>query len=162
MSESKAVQLRQSPLLREIAEEHLEKLAEICREVEFPARHTVFEEYEPAKAVYVVVSGEISLALCDPKKSCRQIATVRSGELLGWSPLVGRARLYDTARTVTSVKALEFDGIRLMQFCETHPSFGFALMQRVAQTLSERLSATRLQLFELSGANLPEFPLESD
>src|SRR5262245_46765515 len=106
-----------SGFFADIAEEHLESLAEICRDVDFPARHTIFEEHEIAKAVYVILKGEISLAVCDHSNSCRQIASVRAGELMGWSPLVGRARLYDTARTVTPVKTLRFDGAKLMHFC---------------------------------------------
>jgi CRP-like cAMP-binding protein len=154
--------LRTSHFFREIDDEHLQKLAEICREVDFPARHTIFEEYEPAKAVYVILGGKLSLALCDSKKSCRQIASIRVGDLIGWSPLVGRTRLYDTARTVTPVSALEFDGGVLMQFCASNPLFGFKFMHRVACTLAERLSSTRLQLFELGGVRLTEFQLESD
>ena len=35
-------------------------------------------------------------------------------------------------------------------------------MRRAAVVLGERLAATRVQLLELSGVHLPEFPLESD
>jgi CRP-like cAMP-binding protein len=81
---------------------------------------------------------------------------------MGWSPLVGRTRLYDTARALTPVKALVFDGDALMEFCGKNPVFGFRFMHRVACTLAERLSGTRLQLLEMSGVHLPEFPIESD
>jgi CRP-like cAMP-binding protein len=155
-------ELRKSDFLRGIADEHLAKLAAICRSVEFPARSTVFEQYGLATNVYVIVSGEISLAICDPAESCRQIGVVYGGDLMGWSPLVGRMRLYDTARTVTAVKALEFVGSELMEFCAANPSFGFEFMRRVACVLAERLSGARLQLLEISGMFLPEFPVESD
>src|SRR5215212_4370522 len=151
-----------SQFFREFDAEHLKQLAGICRAVDFPARATIFEEHAPAKEVYVILSGQISLAICDEKKSCRQIASVGEGDLMGWSPLVGRPRLYDTARTVTAVEALEFDGGALMQFCESNPSFGFKFMHRIACTLAGRLSSTRLQLLELCGVHLPEFQLESD
>jgi CRP-like cAMP-binding protein len=154
--------LRTSAFFTEIEDEDLNKLVELCREVDFPAHHTVFKEYEPAKSVYVILSGEVSLAICDQKKSCRQIGSVQAGDLMGWSPLVGRSRLYDTAHTVTPVKALEFDGNKLMEFCASNPSFGFRFMHRAACTLAERLSGTRLQLLELGGVHLPEFQLESD
>lgn len=154
--------LRSSDLFRDIDDDHLESLAEICREVDFPARHTVFEEYDLAKSVYIILSGEIYLAVCDHSNSCRRIASVHAGELMGWSPLVGRARLYDTARTVTPVKALQFDGEKLMQFCASNPAFGFKFMHKVACTLAERLSGTRLQLLDLCAAQLPEFQPESD
>jgi CRP/FNR family transcriptional regulator, cyclic AMP receptor protein len=154
--------LQSSAFFSGCADDHLKRLADICRLVEFPARSTVFEEYAPAREVYVILSGEISLAICEPADACKQIAVVHAGDLLGWSPLVGRARLYDTARTLTPVTALAFDGDALMKFCAANPVFGFQFMHRVASTLAERLSGTRLQLLEMSGVHLPEFPMESD
>jgi CRP/FNR family transcriptional regulator, cyclic AMP receptor protein len=155
-------ELRQSDFFRGIADEHLVNLATICHAVEFPARTTVFEQYELAKDVYIIVSGEISLAICDPSESCRQVAVCKSGDLMGWSPLVGRKRLYDTARTTTAVKALSFVGSELMDFCAANPAFGFEFMRRVSVVLADRLSRARLKLRELSGMYLPEFPVESD
>jgi CRP/FNR family transcriptional regulator, cyclic AMP receptor protein len=155
-------ELRQSVFFRGIDEAHLTKLSAICRKVDFPARATIFEQYGLAKHVYVILGGEISLAIADPKESVRQIGAVHGGDLMGWSPLVGRMRLYDTARTVTPVKTLEFVGSELMDFCAANPTFGFEFMRRVACVLAERLSGARLQLLELSGMFLPEFPVESD
>jgi len=154
--------LRNSHFFSGCSDEHLKQLTEICRLVDFPARTTMFEEYEPARDVYVIVNGEISLAICEPEESCKQIAVVQAGDLVGWSPLVGRTRLYDTARTQTPVQALAFDGDELMEFCAANPLFGFQFMHRVACTLAERLGGTRLQLLEMSGVHLPEFPMESD
>jgi CRP-like cAMP-binding protein len=154
--------LQNSDFFGGFADEHLKSLSEICQLQEFPARSTVFEEYERAGKVYVILSGEISLAICEPDEACKQIAVVHGGDLMGWSPLVGRTRLYDTARTLTSVKAIVFDGDTLMEFCATNPAFGFRFMHRVACTLAERLSGTRLQLLEMCGVHLPEFQIESD
>ncbi len=154
--------LQGSEFFRGFDDEHLMRLSEICERQEFPARSTVFEEFERARKVYIILSGEISLAICEVDQVCRQIAVVRAGDLMGWSPLVGRNRLYDTARALTPVLALVFDGDALMEFCAKNPSFGFRFMHRVACTLAERLSGTRMQLLEMGGIHLPEFPLESD
>src|SRR5262245_47660820 len=110
-------ELRKSDFFRGVDDALLKKLSAICRRADFPARSTVFEQFEPAKHVYVILSGEISLAISDPQESVRQIGAVHGGDLMGWSPLVGRMRLYDTARTVTPVKTLEFIGSELMDFC---------------------------------------------
>jgi CRP-like cAMP-binding protein len=154
--------LRHSKFFSGSAEDHLKRLADICRIEEFPARATVFEEFAPAHEVYVILSGEVSIAICEPEDSCKQIAVLHPGELLGFSPLVGRVRLYDTARTLTPVTALAFDGEALMKFCAANPAFGFEFMRHVSCTLAERLSGTRLQLLEMSGVHLPEFPAETD
>jgi CRP-like cAMP-binding protein len=161
-TQSKLDRLRSSAFFREFPPEHLEELAEICREIDIPARSTVFKEYDRAKDVYVILSGEINLAICEKQDSCRLIGTLHEGDLMGWSPLVGRARLYDTARTVTDVSALAMDGQKLMEFCGANPTFGFKFMHRIACVLAERLSGTRLQLLEISGVHLPKFQLESD
>ena len=87
---------------------------------------------------------------------------VGDGELVGWSPLVGRHRLSDTARTLTPVKALAIDGEQVIALCRDNPEFGFEFMHRVAMALAERLSATRLQLLDLSGFQLPDVQIESD
>ena len=160
--QSKLEKLRSSAFFREFPPEYFEQLVDIGREIEIPARTTVFEEYDRAKDVYVILSGEINLAICEKEDSCRLIGTLRQGDLMGWSPLVGRARLYDTARTVTDVTALALDAKKLMEFCAANPKFGFKFMHRIACVLAERLSGTRLQLLEMSGVHLPKFQLESD
>ena len=142
--------------------DHLNRLADICQLQQFPAHTTVFEEDDRARKVYVLLSGEVSLVICEPEDSCKQIAVIHAGDLMGWSPLVGRARLYDSAHSLTPVTALVFDGSALMDFCAKNPAFGFRFMHRVACTLADRLSGTRLQMLEMCGVHLPEFPIESD
>ncbi|RIK87642.1 MAG: hypothetical protein DCC67_01590 [Planctomycetota bacterium] len=144
-----------------VGDEHLAALAKMCRLVDFPARTKIFEEFDRAQDVYFIVEGSVSLAICDAS-SCRQITMVSKGELLGWSPLIGRSRLFDTARTETPLKTVVFRAEDLLKYCQQHTDFGFEFMRRAASVLGQRLSATRQQLLELSGVHLPEIPLESD
>jgi len=163
MIEAKKIEmLKRVDCFRDISSEHLEELGEICQEVDFRGQTTIFEQYQLAKDVYVIVSGKVSLAICDQKNACRQISVVGAGELLGWSPLMGRPRLFDTARTQTPVKAFVFDGSELLEYCKSHSEFGFEFMHRAAQALAQRLSDTTLRLLELKGSHLPEFAIESD
>jgi CRP-like cAMP-binding protein len=136
-------------------------LAKMCREVSFPARATIFEECERATDVYFILDGSISLAICDAA-GCRQISVLGKGDLLGWSPLIGRTRLFDTARTAIAVKAIAFDAEELLQFCKDNAAFGFEFMRRAAVVLGERLNATRRQLVKASGVHLPEYAMDSD
>jgi CRP-like cAMP-binding protein len=143
-------------------DKYLEQLADLARPVEFPKNTTIFQEHDEAKDVYLIVRGEVSLVICTPKLACRQITLARDGELIGWSPLLGRPRLSDTAHTLTRVEAIAFDGSRLLKLCADNPPLGFELMQRAAQVLAERLNATRLQLLDACGVRLPEVAIESD
>lgn len=154
--------LRSIQFFHDIADAHLERLAEIARPVEYPEHSDIFQEHDKSKDVYVIISGKVSLVICEPKVGCRQLMQVGDGELVGWSPLVGRHRLSDTARTLTPVKALAIDGEQVIALCRDNPEFGFEFMHRVAMALAERLSATRLQLLDLSGFQLPDVQIESD
>ena len=91
--------LRGIEFFRGIADEHLERFAEIAQPVEFSPNSIIFREQDEAKYVYLIVTGRVSLISCDPDVGCRELMTVSDGELVGWSPLVERPRLSDTART---------------------------------------------------------------
>jgi CRP-like cAMP-binding protein len=153
--------LRDHQFFQGLDDRHLKLLAAKCRLVEFPTHTKIFEEFDRAKDVYFIVDGRISLAICDAS-GCRQITMITKGDLLGWSPLIGRARLFDTARTASKVQVLVFDGDELIAYCKSNPDFGFEFMRRAACVLGDRLSATRVQLLELSGVHLPAYPMESD
>jgi CRP-like cAMP-binding protein len=142
-------------------EDHLQALAKMCQLAAYPNQTKIFEEFDRAKEVYFIVDGQISLAICD-SSGCRQISLVKKGDLMGWSPLIGRARLFDTARTASKVRALVFDGEELVAYCESNPKFGYEFMRRAAIVLGERLSDARVQMLKLSGVQLPEFCIESD
>jgi len=148
--------------LEGIAPKHLEALSKIASLVEFPANHVIFRQDDPGTNVYFIVKGEVSLSIRNSKIGPRQLMKVRSGELVGWSPLVGRTRLTDSARTLTAVKAIAVDGEAVLALCAKNPEFGFQFMQRAAQTLADRLSATRRQLLKATGLTMPEAQLESD
>jgi CRP/FNR family transcriptional regulator, cyclic AMP receptor protein len=154
--------LRELEFFQGIAADHLDRLAAISRLVEFPAQHAIFHEDEPANDVYFITEGRVSLAICAPKVGCRQLMEVGKGELIGWSPLVGRMRLSDTAQTLTPAQAIAMDGERVLALCAENPRFGFEFMRRAAETLAERLNATRMQLFKMGGMLLPQVQIETD
>ena len=150
------------PFFQDIAAEHLERLASIAQPVEYPARSEIFHEHDKSQNVYVILSGQVSLVIRQPKVGSRQLLQVGDGELVGWSALLGRPRLSDTALTLTETKALAIDGQQALALCKEDPELGFVFMQRVAKELAGRLSATRLKLLETSGTQLPSVQIESD
>ncbi len=154
--------LRKADIFHDIGDEHLKHLAKIARFVEFPAHHEMFHERDPAKDVFVVVSGRVSLIICLPDVGCRELAKIGPGELIALSPLVGRTRLLDTARTIEATTALAIDGEKALTLCREDTEFGFEFMHRVANGLAKRLSDTRLQFLEMAGFHLPQVQLESD
>lgn len=150
-----AAKLKKSRFFQDMKSEDLEEIAKICHEIKLPPGLVIFEEYDRASEVYIILSGKVSLSICEPKKTCQQIAIVGDGELVGWSALLGKTRLSDTASTITPVEAVVFNGAELSKFCTDHPAFGVEFMRRAASAMALRLTGTRIQLLEMCGSHFP-------
>jgi CRP-like cAMP-binding protein len=63
-----------------------------------------------------------------------------------------------TARVLEPTTLLLIDAKQLAALCEHNPRFGYEFMRRTALVLSQRLSATRLQLLDIYHHELPVHP----
>lgn len=147
--------LAESPFFSGLPEAYLAQLAEMSSIVELSRAEELFHEYDKVQGVYLVVSGKVSLVVCIDHAGCRQIDELGAGEIIGWSPLVGRARLFDTVRAVEPTKLLAFPAEKLRVLCADDAEFGREFMERTAHVLAQRLAMTRRLLIERFGAHLP-------
>lgn len=53
---------------------------------------------------------------------------------------------------------IEFSGAELLRLCDADHDLGYLLMRRLAESLSKRLLATRLQLLDLFETQSPPVP----
>lgn len=155
MSEEHTLEtLRGLDFLEGVAEEHLQKLAEVAKSIDFPEGEVIFREGDPALHIYLIVEGRVSLEICAPAIGCRRILTVGKGELLGWSPVLEQAQLTSTARTITATNAIELRGSQVLTLCEHNPRFGYEFMRSTVQALAKRLNATQMQLVDVFGTEM--------
>lgn len=153
-------QLRRLPFFGDLTDEMLEPLAPVSRVVEYPAGALLFRQGESARAGYFVLEGTVALELCASAVGCKRLMTVEAGELLGWSPVLEQERLTATARALSPIRAIEIDGAQMMDLCRANPQLGYELMKRTALALAKRLNATRLQLLNVYGDDIPSVPDE--
>jgi CRP/FNR family cyclic AMP-dependent transcriptional regulator len=147
--------LRECQFTSEIGEEHLENLAAVASWVEYPTGTVIFREGSMSSEIYLIIEGSVSLEICAPGAGCRRILTVGKGELLGWSPVLEHAPLTATARTIVDTTAVQINAGQVLTLCEHNPRFGYEFMRRAAVALAKRLSATRLQLLDVYGTEMP-------
>jgi len=141
--------LKNIQFLQDFSDDHLQHLASLAEIKEFPADSVVFRDGQRSSSVYLVVRGDITLELNVPTRGATQLQTVSSGELLGWTPVLGLGAMTATARVQTPSTLLVLDAAQIRAFCTHDLSFGFAFMQRIAQVLASRHSAIRLLLMNL-------------
>jgi CRP-like cAMP-binding protein len=136
-------------------QEYLEPLARVAREVEVAANEVIFQEGEKSPSIYLVAEGRVALEVWTAGRGTTRIQTVGPGRLLGWTPLLGQGTMTATARALEPCRLVAINALQALSACSENPRFGLELMRRTALVLSRRLKATRLQLLEAGGNELP-------
>ena len=93
----------------------------------------------------------MALQVFVPGRGPITLDTLGAGEVLGWSWLFPPYRWHFDAQTVEQTRAIAFNGECLRTKCDADPHLGYALMQRFAHIMMQRLQATRLQLLDMYG-----------
>jgi CRP-like cAMP-binding protein len=147
--------LRRLSFLRPATDEELQQLVTVARGEGFAAGTVLFREGDRLLHFSIIVSGIVAIEILGPARRLQRIHTVREGELLGWSPVLGSGAMSATARAVTDVNLISIDASAVLAVCESDPRFGSLFMRRVAAAIASRLYSTRLQLLDVFGGQLP-------
>lgn len=152
--------LREIRFLHDMGPMHLEQIANVSRFRDYREGDTVFRQGDAAQHVYLIATGKVSLEICGAGVGCKQILTLGPGELLGWSSVLEQTCYTARARALESTRLVEIDDGQLLTLCERDPQFGFEWMRRTALALAKRLGATRMQLLDVYGDQIPAMPME--
>ncbi|MHA7835517.1 MAG: Crp/Fnr family transcriptional regulator [Algiphilus sp.] len=112
------------------------------------ADEVLFPYGAPADAFYLVRSGRIKVEVAAITGLPLDLQALEPGAVLGWSWLIPPYRWHFQARAVTDSEVLVFDGQAVRQRCEQDPAFGFALLKRFSQLMSERMEQARRTMME--------------
>jgi CRP-like cAMP-binding protein len=141
--------LRAAPFLAGVAEDNLRRLVPAVQAADYPPATVLFGQGQKLTQVFLLEEGQVALEVHAPRHGAQRVDTVRAGELLGWSPLLGGGPMTATARALTAVRVLALDADRILSLCRQDPALAFALLRRTAEVLAHRLAATRLRMVEI-------------
>ena len=139
-------ELEDSGFLRSLSATYRQQITSIARPQAFVAGTVLFREGENERQVYLVLNGEVGLEIRVPEIGVVQVHRVSPGELLGWSPVLGRGAMTATARALTSCRVAALDAEQVRTLAERDTRFGMEFFRSMSAALAERLRATRLQL----------------
>jgi CRP-like cAMP-binding protein len=149
--------LRHIRFLDGITPEQLHQIASVTRLEDYQRGALIFREGERLPHIFLVAEGSVALEICAPGQGCKRIQTIGPGELLGWSPLLGRGPMTATARALAPTRLAVLDATQVVALCQHDASFCFTFMWQMARALASRLDATRLQLLDVYRHELPSF-----
>jgi CRP/FNR family transcriptional regulator, cyclic AMP receptor protein len=125
------------------------QLAAVARYRSAARGEVLFREGEACNDFFIVQSGRVGLEMCVPARGCMYLLSLGEGEIVAWSALVGGGRMTATAIALEDALLISLPGAELLELCDVDHDFGYALMRRLATTLSRRLVATRLQMLDI-------------
>jgi CRP-like cAMP-binding protein len=138
--------MRNHEWVQKLSRHHIETLAELAEEKHFEPGEALYHQGDLADHFYMIVSGTVGLALSWKANAAIISQAIVAGEDTGWCALIKESVRQFTAKAMTPVQALAFNGPELRAECDRNPQFGFDLMKHLLHVVSERVDAHRLQL----------------
>ena len=109
----------------------------------------IFREGAVCDELFLVDTGLVALDIFVPGRGPVRILTVGPGELLGWSALMGTGPMTATATALHETGVFAISGAQLRNLCDSNHAAGCQILRQINHALSQRLTATRLQLLDL-------------
>lgn len=138
--------LRRYPHFAGVGFDTLKKLAMLAEEKSVPPNTVMFQEWDRADRLYLILQGEVKIEYSAGHAERRTVDTAGQGDLVVWSALVEPYRTTGIGTTTQETRLLAFEAPRLRELCREDPRLGFNLMKEVIRALCHRLDGTRVQL----------------
>lgn len=145
--------LTEHSFFRDLPPDYIRLLAGCAKNVRFETGQTIFREGEDADQFYLIRDGRVALEAFTPERGLAPILTLGAGDALGWSWLIPPYKWRFDARAIETTLAFALDGKCLREKCEEDPRLGYELLKRIAEVITERLQATRLQMLDVYGTS---------
>jgi CRP-like cAMP-binding protein len=134
----------------------IEKIENVCTELNFNQGDVIFEENSPSKEFYIVVKGKVNITLNpdliaggEERHEPQIIATLGRGQSFGEVALVDEGvRSASAVAGSPHCKLLMISRADLMRLLGLDLEMGFIVMQNLAADLCFKLRNTNLQLRE--------------
>jgi CRP-like cAMP-binding protein len=144
--------LRRYDLFGGLNQEPLNAIAMLTEELTVGRGETIFEDGQPADALYLLVKGCLDLhyvAVDEITPSLRKelfVSEINPGELFGISAMMEPYRYQGTVRASCPSQVLRIDAKGLRALGQLDPKIGAVLMNGVAKATLARLHDTRILL----------------
>jgi CRP/FNR family transcriptional regulator, transcriptional activator FtrB len=152
--------LRSTPLLRDLADPVLDRLAAISKIVNAPEGTEICRQGDAADELLIVLGGQLAGFTTAANGTVAVVEVIRSGETLGLATLLARLPRLLGVRTVTPSRLLSIEAAGLLALVEQEPSLVTALLRAEANEfhalvrqvcdLKLRTTAQRLGCYLLS------------
>ena len=142
--------LSQFGLFQDLPQQLLEEIAVISDEVEMKQGDFVFREGEKADKLHFLLNGSVALRvkLTSRPESVTVSFVSMPYQSFGWSGIVAPNHYTSSAECDEDSNLLIIPAVPFMKLLEANPESGFKVMQRIAETIADRLRNSRQALIK--------------
>jgi CRP/FNR family cyclic AMP-dependent transcriptional regulator len=137
--------LKRSDLFRELNDEQLKVVAEMCTPEVFEPGAIIHRQHTILDKIRIIEEGLVALVLDLGPLSQRQLTAATNFETFGWSAMVPPHMATTTAKAIEKTKVLTFNGEDILNLCATNCRVGCKVYQGVARVVADRLHASFMQ-----------------
>lgn len=137
--------LRRSDLFRELNDEQLKVVAEMCIPKVFEPGAVIHRQNTILDEIYVIEGGLVALISELGPLSQQQLTAATNFETFGWPAVVPPHMATITAKAIEKTKVLTLKGQDILKLCETNCRVGCIVYQGVARVVADRLRAAFMQ-----------------
>lgn len=137
------------PVFGELNQSVLDQLEPLVKLVHVGAGTVIFSEGDTYDDLLFVSWGSVALNMTTARCGKQQILTVGRGDLLAWSTFLGDSRMTASSVATQDCQLLALSSQRLRQLCDANHDVGYPVVLGIANLISRRLLATRLQLLDV-------------
>jgi CRP-like cAMP-binding protein len=140
--------LKKFELFKGLADDSLDKIAELCHLYAMHEGDRIFAEGTRARDIHLCRSGKFDILIWVGQPWNRNIAVHRAGpgEVFGWSAMVAPYIYTASAECVESGEEIRIKGSELLTISHQSPRIGYAIMENLSANISLRLTQTRQRL----------------
>jgi CRP/FNR family cyclic AMP-dependent transcriptional regulator len=114
----------------------------------------IFEQYDYAEYLYLVVSGEVSIHFKPHDGPMMTVTRVQPGGIFGWSAAMNNPAYTSGAVCSLDSEVLRIRGIDLRMLCEKHPELGKIILDRLAGVIAERKQSQQEQVSSILASGM--------
>lgn len=141
--------IRRVSIFQELRDEFLVKLAAAMDELSFPANHTIFEQGEEGRSLYIVVSGEVRIHIGD-----QDLAKLGQGAIFGEMALFDAEPRSASVTTLDQCDCLTLNQLQLIDAIEETPEIAVNITSALSRRIRELNGKIRTYEAQLKAANL--------
>ena len=137
-------------LFKGLSESLLAEIAALAQEVSVKQGEFIFREGEKADKLHFLLNGSVALRvkLTSRPESVTVSFVSMPYQSFGWSGIVAPNHYTSSAECDEDSNLLIIPAVPFMKLLEANPESGFKVMQRIAETIADRLRNSRQALIK--------------